>query len=72
MMEAAFTGFALLDPPEVDNWRATLGIGIGANLAEAREAYRRRASEHHPDRGGSSAMMAKINAAWLQAQAQLS
>lgn len=72
MMEAAFTGFALLDAPDSANWRATLGIGVGATLADAREAYRRKAAEHHPDRGGDSQKMSKINAAWQQAQANLS
>lgn len=75
MLEAAFTGFAALAPPSED-WRDVLNVPVGSGnnadqLARARQHYRALASEHHPDRGGSSAMMTKINAAWQKAQEAL-
>ena len=44
-----------------------LGVAPDADAATVRAAYRLRALEHHPDRGGSTASMAQINAAyaWL-------
>lgn len=36
-----------------------------------RTAYRRLASENHPDRGGDPDRMAEINRAWQQAQEAL-
>jgi curved DNA-binding protein CbpA len=44
-----------------------LGVAPDADAATVRAAYRLRALEHHPDRGGSTAAMAQINAAyaWL-------
>jgi hypothetical protein len=46
---------------------ATLGVAPGADSATIQAAFRLRALEQHPDRGGSTAAMAQINAAhaWL-------
>lgn len=67
MLEAAFTGFAALPPPSTgaapQTWWQVLGVPLGATRDEVRAAYRRLASIHHPDRGGSAAKMAEINAA---------
>lgn len=53
MMERAFTGFTAL-PDQSDDWRAVLGVGLGASREEIESAYRRRRSEAHPDRPGGS------------------
>ncbi len=41
-----------------------LGLEPPVTLDEAREAYRRRALERHPDRGGSHEEMLAVNEAW--------
>jgi hypothetical protein len=69
MLEAAFTGFTALPAPgAAAEWWAVLGVARTATADEARAAFRRLASEHHPDRGGNPARMAEINAAWARAQ----
>jgi hypothetical protein len=42
---------------------ATLGLAEGASAAEIRAAHRRLIRDAHPDRGGSSAQAARLNAA---------
>jgi hypothetical protein len=72
MLAAAFTGFiALPAPGAAKTWREVLGVGPHENLMAAKWAYRALASENHPDKGGSPARMAEINAAWAQAQEAL-
>lgn len=69
MMERAFQGFVALPS---NDWRGVLGLGANATLSEARDAYRRRAATTHPDRpGGSNEHFQKVQAAWMQAQAEL-
>lgn len=41
-----------------------LGVSMDASEEEVRDAYRKKAFEVHPDRGGSNLEMAKVNAAW--------
>lgn len=55
------------------NWREVLGVGRNVySLKEVHEAYRRRAREAHPDRpGGSHEEMARVNAAYREATADL-
>lgn len=61
MVEQAFTGFVALPAPE-QPWQV-LGLTSHATREEIDAAYRKLASEHHPDKGGDSQQMARINAA---------
>lgn len=51
---------------------AVLGLRRGASLSDVKEAYARLARKHHPDRGGSTSMMASINNARDEAIKELS
>ncbi|MGZ3419857.1 MAG: hypothetical protein ACXWUG_13195 [Polyangiales bacterium] len=53
---------ASLDLP--DDVREILDLRGPATLESAREAYRRRALELHPDRGGTHEQMLALNRAW--------
>lgn len=58
----AFAGYAAL-PPAAADWRSVFALS-GTPPWEAVEVrYRELAREHHPDRGGDPAVMAKLNAA---------
>jgi hypothetical protein len=60
MMERAFEGFAALPPPaKSDHW-STLGIRPTKDLDEIAAAFRLRAKDLHPDRGGDAAAMAEL------------
>ncbi len=61
ILDRAFTGFVALPAPE--QWWQVLGIAENATGGEIDAAYRRLAALHHPDRGGDSAQMARINIA---------
>lgn len=61
ILERAFTGFVALPAPE--QWFQVLGVSASAAVEQIQAAYRRLAAEHHPDRGGDGATMARINAA---------
>lgn len=43
--------------------RKRLGVEVGADHREIREAHRRLSAMAHPDRGGSKAQMQELNAA---------
>ena len=45
-----------------------LGLGPRATLAEARRQFRGLAKLHHPDRSGSTTMMARLNEAWTKVE----
>ena len=45
---------------------AVLGLQLDASIAEIRAAYKRRALEVHPDKGGSSAEFQLVLAAFEQ------
>lgn len=64
MLEQAFTGFAALPAHAAEpSWWDVLGTHPAARLDEIETAYERLALQHHPDRGGSHEMMARINRA---------
>lgn len=58
-----FSGFVAIEPPGAAPWWRILQVAEGASLPEIDRAYRKLAAERHPDRGGSDAMMAELNAA---------
>lgn len=59
ILDRAFQGFAALPAP-VQPFQV-LGIKHDAGPREVDEAYKRLASENHPDKGGDSDKMAQIN-----------
>jgi hypothetical protein len=61
MMERAFTGFAALPPPR-SCWDL-LGIDPGASPETVKAAFRAKAMESHPDRGGNNIDMAALTRA---------
>lgn len=61
-LEATFTGYAALPAPE--QWWQVLGVPQNADADTIQTAYRQLARQHHPDAGGDSAQMARINAAY--------
>jgi hypothetical protein len=67
MMERAFSGFeALPSPSSVECFRV-LGLDANATADDVETAFRRRAKDAHPDRGGSHETMAELTAARTQA-----
>ena len=68
-VEQAFMGYQALPPQASEKkWWDVLGVSPRASDEEIKEAYRKLARQHHPDSGGSSDQMAKINAAYQQAK----
>lgn len=63
LVRASFTGLASLPPPGNRSWRDVLEIKGPATKETVQSAYRKLASERHPDTGGSDKMMAELNAA---------
>jgi hypothetical protein len=67
MMEAAFKGFAALEAPDASkSWRAVMGFAPGEPVdAETLKArYRKLASEHHPDKGGTHVAFTQLGQAY--------
>lgn len=62
MVDAAFTGFQALPAPDPP-WWFTLGVERSASIEECEAAWKRKAMEKHPDRGGTHEEMVRINAA---------
>lgn len=69
MMERAFAGFTALPAPR-SCWDV-LGIPSGSSRELVEQAYRDWAKICHPDRGGSHAQMADLNAARDRALAEI-
>ena len=63
MLERAFTGFQAL-PEARTNWWDILEVSDAATVDEIKDARKRLSLVHHPDKGGSTEMMAKINQAY--------
>lgn len=69
ILDRAFIGFAALPAPE--QWFTVLGTSSHATKDEIEEAFRRKAMQAHPDRGGNSDDMARINQARDDGLAQI-
>ena len=69
LVRATFTGFLALPAPAALQWWDVLGLPQSAQGEAVRDAYRRLAWEHHPDRGGDPIRMAQINEAHARATA---
>lgn len=67
---AAFKGFAALPPGANEDWRDVLEVGPSATIEEAEAAFRARARTAHPDLGGSTDEMARLNSAIAAARAE--
>lgn len=65
ILERAFTGFTALPAPSAKrDWWEVLGLPQGAPREDVKAAYRRLATQHHPDKpSGSHEKMAELNAA---------
>jgi hypothetical protein len=63
MMNKAFEGFEALPAPGSIHWAHILGVPQTARRDDIERAFREKAREIHPDRGGSSAGMAELNLA---------
>lgn len=61
ILERAFIGFTALPAPEKPFH--VLGLPDGASRGEIQAAYRRLASQHHPDNGGDAEEFKKVTAA---------
>jgi hypothetical protein len=69
MLKRAFTGFKALPAQEVNrSWFEVLGVSENSGEYEIKDAYRRLATQLHPDKpGGSEIRMQAINAAYEEA-----
>ena len=52
------------------SWHETLGVPPNADADTVRRAMARLSLAYHPDKGGTQAQMARINAAYAQAQTE--
>jgi DnaJ-class molecular chaperone len=57
-------------PPTHEDWWLVLGVARDTAPEIVEKAYRALAMEHHPDKGGDSEVMAKINRAYQVYEAQ--
>lgn len=70
MVARAFSGFTALQPAATD-WRSIFGVPPMSSLDHVKTIYRLKAMEQHPDRGGSTEGMARLNAAMEAAEREL-
>lgn len=71
-IERAFAGYLALPGPAGDTtpWWEVLGIDRAASAPLIAAAFRAKAQLNHPDTGGSSEAMARINRAYAEAKAE--
>lgn len=73
-VQTHFAGFKSLSAPGtsvVQTWANVLGVELDCTPVDAKAAYRKMASETHPDKGGSADQFERVRRAWEQAQAAL-
>ena len=66
MLDRAFTGFEALAAPQasvVEPWWQVLGVEQYCQRTQIESAYRQLARTAHPDQGGSTAEMSRLNVA---------
>jgi hypothetical protein len=64
LVRATFQGFLALPAPKGGHWSEVLSLPKDARREDVKAAYRRLATQHHPDKpGGSHEKMAELNAA---------
>lgn len=69
LVRAAFRGYAALPPPSSRRaWWDVIQCRQDTPLAVIESQYKRLAHDFHPDKGGSAAKMAELNAAIAQAR----
>ncbi|WP_454871733.1 hypothetical protein [Paraburkholderia xenovorans] len=73
ILDRAFTGFSALPPPAAArHWREVIGVpSTVRDMPSVRIAFRRRAAEVHPDKGGTHEAMAELNVALAAAEREL-
>jgi hypothetical protein len=68
MLKRAFTGFrALPEQTHTDTWFSVLDVAEDASISEIKEAYRKKAMQYHPDKGGDAKEFHKIKDAYEKA-----
>lgn len=69
LLKRAQSGFARLPAPAAQTCWEVLGLRPGTSRENIEAQYRDLARKHHPDHGGDTATMARINAAYREALA---
>lgn len=70
IVRQTFKSFLALPAPAGTHWSEILGVGRNASRDEIEAGYRSKARAAHPDTGGSTEEMAKLNAARATALAE--
>lgn len=73
-LDRAFTGFTALPEATVTNektWCEILEVQPWATADQIKEAYRKKAMEVHPDKGGTSEMFNRVQTAYQQGMSNL-
>lgn len=70
LVHASLAGFKALPPPPGSMWWEVLGVEPSATAMIIEAAFKKLASQHHPDKGGTTEMMAKLNKARQEAGLQ--
>lgn len=72
IVQATFRAYMALSGPANRSWRAVLGIDGAVTAETVKARYRQLAAKYHPDKGGTQAQMAELNASKEAALKELS
>ncbi|TPN44416.1 J domain-containing protein [Mesorhizobium sp. B1-1-4] len=72
IVRQTFKSFMALPAPAGSHWSDILGVGRNATRDQIEEAFRTKAKSSHPDAGGSTDAMARLNGARAAALAERS